>query len=237
MVRRRWLIAQLAVLGTLGVLAFPGEGLALRASFILLTSTGPSPAALTIGAGLSPVWMNQDTVAHTVTFASGCSIVVAPGDTGQCSDGLGNVVGQFDYTVDGTAQASVTVVPEWRAVTVKAKHHGFRRGSRVRLHGTLSIANLSPPALFGPRMPVTVFEHPPGHHVWYRIRVVMTKPVKRPSLHPHSVWQVWVHPHGTTIYMVEANSQPPAGQFWQNARGGPFGVFVRHHRRRHHSGR
>jgi hypothetical protein len=227
MLRRRWLIAQFVLLGTLGVLAFPGEGLALRAAFVLLTPTGPAPTTLTIGAGLYPIWINQDTVTHTVTFANGCSIDVAPGTTGQCTNGLGNVVGDYDYTVDGTTQASVTVVPEWRSVTLKAGRHGFRPGSKVRLHGTLAIANLSPPALQGPRMPVTVYERPPGHHLWYRLRVVMAKPTTKGSFQPHSVWQVSVRPHGRTTYVVVADSQPKAGPYWQDARSGRFGVYPR----------
>jgi hypothetical protein len=228
MVRRPWLIAQLALVGALVTLALPSSSLALRASFIYLTSSGPSPAAATIEAGLYPVWLNQDTVAHTITFADGCSIEIAAGDSGNCPNGPGNVVGNYAYTVDGTTQASVKVTPEWRGVTVTAKRHGFRRGSKVLLHGHLAIANLSPPAVFGPRMPVVVFERPRGHHVWYRLGVVMAKPLKKPSSgSPYSVWQLWVRPHGGTTYKVEAYSQPKAGKFWRTAWSKPFGVYRR----------
>ena len=230
MARRRWLITQVALLGALAALALPSSSSALSAVFISLTPTGPSPAVLSIGAGLYPVWTNQDTVAHTVSFASGCSFEVAPSGIGQCTDGLGSVVGDYAYTVDDTTEATVSVTPEWRAVTIKAKRHGFRRGSKVRLHGTLAIATLSPPAFYGPRMPVTVYALPHGHHLWYRLGVVMTRPLMRPRIPAHSVWELWVRPHGRTTYRVEATSQPEAGQFWEQAASRPFGVYVRHHR-------
>ncbi|HEX8974624.1 MAG TPA: cupredoxin family copper-binding protein [Patescibacteria group bacterium] len=40
-----------------------------------------SPASLTIKAGTTVVWTNQDSVAHTVTFASFDSGNIAPGQT------------------------------------------------------------------------------------------------------------------------------------------------------------
>src|SRR5260221_8982929 len=125
MIGRRSLIARVALLGTLGVLAFPGEGLALRPTFVIsLTPTGPSPSVLTIPAGLGPVsFSNTDTAAHTIAFANGsCSAEVAPGMTSSC--GVLQYVGDYAYTVDGTAQASISVTPEWRGVTLRAKRHG-----------------------------------------------------------------------------------------------------------------
>ena len=230
MVQRRWLLIQVAALvGLLGVLAFPGEGLALRPTFFIsLTATGPSPTALTIPAGLGPVLIsNTDTVTHTFAFANGwCSGELAPDASASC--GIPQYVGDYDYTVDGTTPASVTVTPEGRAVTLQSKHHGFRLGSKVRLHGSLAIANLSPPAFFGPRMPVTVYALPHGHHLWYRIAVVMAKPLKRPHLPARSVWELWVRPHTGTTYRVEATSQPAGGQYWEQASSRPFGFYVRH---------
>jgi hypothetical protein len=236
MTRRRLSILLLALLGTVGVLAFPGEGRALSAEFIDLTATGPSPAVLTIGADEHPVWLNQDTVAHTVTFASGCSIEVAPGGYGQCTGGApSGVVGNYAYTVDGTTQASVNIVALSRAVTLTAKRHRFRLGSKVRLHGTLSIAQQSPPTLFGPRMPVTVLARPNRHHPWYRLAVVTARPLKAPVTqgNPHSVWQLWVRPHAGTTYRVVANTQPRAGKYWENARSEAYRLLVRHRTRSH----
>ena len=230
MTRGRRLIVQVALLGVLGVLAFPGEGLALRPIyFVDLTSTGPSPSALTEPAGLGAVvFRNPDTATHTFAFANGwCSADLAPNAYVSC--GIPRYVGDYLYTVDGTTHGSLSVTPESRAVTINSKRHGFRLGSKVRLHGSLAIANLSPPAFYGPRMPVTVFARPHGHHLWYRIGVVTAKPLKRPDLPAHSVWQIWVRPHAGTTYRVEANSQPKGGQYWENASSRPFGLYVRRH--------
>ena len=225
--RRRSLIVQVAVLGALVALALPSSGSALSAEFIYLTSSGPSPATLTMSAGMYPVWMNQDTVAHTVTFPSGCSIEVAAGQLAQCPDNGSLVVGDNPYTVDGTVQASITVTPAWRAVTIHAKRHGFRLDSKVLLHGTLAISSPLPPGYRAVRMPVTVLSRAHGRHTWHRLAVVMAKPPTR-SAH-RSVWHLRVRLRTWTTYRVVANSQPKGGTFWEDAQSGPFGLYVRRH--------
>lgn len=229
MTRRRRLIVQIALLGTLSALAFPGEGSAhLGISYVSLTSTGPSPSALTIFVVHSAVmFTNTDTVTHTIAFAnSSCSGDVAP-NAGLLCDVSYNV-GDYAYTVDGTTQASVTVAPEPRAVTLTAKHHGFHLGSRLRLHGSLAAHVIgSPPPLRGPRMPVSVFARPDADHPFHLIAIVHSRPFKKPHYPAHSVWVLWVRPHAHTTYVVEANSQPKAGQFWANAQSKPFGVYAR----------
>jgi hypothetical protein len=229
MTRRRWLIVQVALLGTVGALAFPGEGsAALGTAFISLTPTGPSPATITVPIGAEYVaFTNTDTVTHTITFANGwCSAELAPNATFRC--GAAPHVGNYAYTVDGTVQASVDVTPHWRAVTLKAKHHGFRRGSAVLLQGSVFADTYpSPPPYYGPRMPVTVFERPQGHHLWYRLAVVTAKPLTSRHFPAPSIWRLWVRPHGGTTYMVEANTQPKAGKFWKTAWSKPFGVYAR----------
>lgn len=228
MTRRRWLIVQVALLGTLGALAFPGEGSALVGnSYVNLTSTGPSPSTLTIFVVHGVVtFTNTDTVTHTIAFAnSSCSGDVAPAASLQCD--IPNAIGDYGYTVDGTTQATVTVAPEPRAVTLRAKHHGFRLGSKVRLHGILTADEVgAPPSLFGPRMPVSVFARPDANHPFHLVAVVHARPFAKPRYPAHSVWVLWVRPHAHTTYMVQANSQPKGGQFWENARSNRFGFYV-----------
>lgn len=228
MARRPRLILQVALLGVLGALALPSSGSALIAGIpIALTASGPSPAVQEVPAGLYPYWVNQDTIAHTVTLANGCSIQVAPGAQAQCPNYFSNVVGNYAYTVDGTAQASVDVTAEGRTVTLGAQRHGIRHGSELLLHGRLAIASLSPPALQGPRMPVTVFARPDRYHRFHRIAVVTATPLRKAHFPAHSVWQLRVRPRAHTIYIVEANSQPATGQYWQQAWSKPFRVRVR----------
>lgn len=228
LVRRPWLLVQIALLGVLAVLAFPSSGSALSAAFITLTPTGPSPAVLTIPAFMYPVWQNQDSVGHTITFANGeCSLQIAPGAIGQCTNGFGNGVGDYAYTVDGTIQANIVVAAVGRTVSLGARTHAIDRGSAVRLHGRLRVQTGSPPALEGPRQLVTVLARPDRHHPFHRIRVVTAKPHRATTFgDAYSVWQFHVRPGANKIYIAEANSQPKGGKVWQDAWSRPFRVRV-----------
>ena len=231
MVRRWRLVAQVALFGVLALLVLPSSGSALLTPIqIYLTANGPSPAVQTVPAGLWPVWVNQDTVTHTVTFAAGCSLQIAPGDEARCTGGMSLAVGTHPYTVDGATQASVVVTAMRRTVTLEAKRHGIARGSELTLHGRLSVGFLSPPPCEGPRMAVTVLARRDRYHPFHRIAVVSAKPARpRRGCDPanaRSAWHLRVHPGTRTIYIVEANSQPASGQYWQNARSKPFRVRV-----------
>ncbi len=233
MTRRRLFIVQVALLGALGALAFPGESSALvGGGYVALTSTGPSPSTVTMPVVHGQLdFDNTDTVAHSIAFTNlSCSGEVAPNSHLICT--IPGQIGDYGYTVDGTTQASVNIVPESRAVTLRAKRHGVRLGAKMRLHGRLTaVVAGAPPSSYGPRMPVTVFGRPVGGHVWHRIAVVMAKPLKKAHFgSAYSVWHIWVRPRAGTTYRVEAKSQPKGGQFWQNAQSKPFRVAVRHRR-------
>jgi hypothetical protein len=232
MTRRRWLIAQAALVGALALLAFPSSSFALLGTYtISLTPSGASPTAFSVAIDSGYVsFENTDTVTHTISFANGwCSAQIAPGDRFSCGSAPAKV-GDYGYTIDGAVQATLSVIPQTRTVTLTATRNGLRLGSKVRLHGSLAIADGSPPAFYGPRMPVTVFARALGEKLWHRIGVVMATPLKTRHYPAHSVWQLWVQPHAGTIYRAEANSQPKAGQFWENARSKPVRSYVRHHR-------
>jgi hypothetical protein len=227
--RRPRLIAQVVVLGALAVLAFPSDGFALRAVFIALTATGPSPTVMTIPAGMYPVWTNPDTVPHTVVFANGlCSLKVAPGGYGQCTNTFIAYVGNYAYTVDGTAQASLVVAPDFRSVSLEAKRHTISRGSQLRLHGVLHDYDLSPPSA-GPEQPIVVLARHDRYHPFRRIAVVTAKlqPPSKTAPFGKLVWQLRVRPSRHTIYIAEADSQPEGGQVWQRAWSRPLGIAVR----------
>ena len=96
---------------------------ALSEAFVQLTPTGPSPAVLTIPAGMYPVWVNNDHVTHTVSFANGlCTFQLAPGAYQECPVAFS--VGRYAYTVDGSAPGSVVVnaLPP-ASVTLTARSH------------------------------------------------------------------------------------------------------------------
>lgn len=224
---------QVALAGVLAAIVFPADGSALSAVFITLTPTGPSPAVLTIEAGLYPVWRNNDTVTHAVVFANGsCSIQVAPGAIGQCIDGYGGgYVGNYAYTVDNTFPGNIVTVAASRSVSLTAKRHTIRRGTVLRLHGRLQDYDGSPPGP-GTEQPITLLARHDRYHPFRRFKVVMAKLHPTPKSHVHPwgelVWQLRVGPRTRTTYIAEANYQPPGGQVWQQAWSKPFKVLVRH---------
>jgi hypothetical protein len=179
------------------------------------------------------VWFNNDTVTHTVVFANGlCSIQVAPGGYGQCANGYGGAyVGNYAYTVDNAFQASIITVADARSVSLNGKRHAIRRGSPLRLHGSLHDYDLSPPGA-GPEQPIIVLARHDRYHPFRRIAVVMAKLHPTPKSHVHPwgqlTWQLRVRPRARMIYIAEANSQPQGGQVWQRAWSRPFRVLVSH---------
>jgi hypothetical protein len=223
-VRRWWLIGLVAVLGAV-MLGLPSAGSALLGQYpISLTASGPSPTILnTTAGGRSPVWINQDQVTHTVAFANGlCSLQLAPGDRGDCSNDFFASVGQYPYTVDGTVQASVIVSLNPRTVTLTARNHTIKQGGHLLLHGILDYALSGPPS-FSSRMPVTLLARPDRDHPFRQVAVI-AKPKTRRSLSSGFSWKLYVHPRRTTIYVAEATSNP---NYWQPAKSRPFKVVVR----------
>lgn len=172
------------------------------------------------------MWINQDQVTHTVVFANGlCSLQLAPGQAGYCSNSFWAYVGQYPYAVDGTTQASVVVTPSPRTVTLTARSHLIRRGAHLRLHGILDFGSVggNPPVQYSD-MPVIVLARHDRHHAFQRIAMAAEPGRRKSSGFP---WELWLHPKTTTIYIAEATNQPDFGQFWQNARSRPFKVIVR----------
>lgn len=230
--RHRWPVVQLALVGALALLAFPGASSALRPTFVIsLTSAGPAPALLSVPATLGQVWFsNTDTVMHTVDFANGsCSLQIAPGGREQCANGFMGYVGDYPYTVDGTSQAELVVAAVGRRVSLGARSHTIRRGNQLRLHGRLQEqnSNWSPPSAGIPQ-PITVLARHNGHQPFRRVAVVTAKvhlPTKGAPF-GELLWQVRVRPQRHMIYIAEANSQPKGGQVWQRATSKPFRVRV-----------
>jgi len=90
--------------------------------------------------------VNTDSVAHRVAFAVGnCSLTLAPGTTAWCHDGGPTRRGTYRYTVDGTFPGTVHVVGIFRSVSLTARTHTIRLGSRVTLRGRVTIGNEGAP--------------------------------------------------------------------------------------------
>jgi hypothetical protein len=233
MVRRRCVIVQLALVGALALLAFPGASSALLPTYtVSLTAAGPSPDVLKLPAGYDPDWSNTDTVTHTVVFANGlCSIQVAPGSSGRCPSGFTDYVGDYPYTVDGTGQAQLSVEAIHRSVSLRAKAHTIDRGSRLTLHGRLQDIQYGSPPNSGSPQPIMVLARPDRYHAFHRIAVVRAKlhlPKGANPLLGKLLWRLRVHPREKTVYIAEASYQPQGGQVWQQAWSKPFRLRVRH---------
>lgn len=223
-------IALLGLLSVTAALAFPGEGSALSAVFITLTSNGPSPADMTILAGQYPLWHNSDTTTHSVAFANGlCSFQLAPGASGECPAGFENA-GSYPYTVDGTIQAGLVVTataPD--TVTLTAGGHSLRRGASLRLHGTLAAYEccLPPPSSVG--LHVVVFARHDRHHPFRRL--ARGAPGRDSVAGFHYPWSLHVRPRATTIYIARVRYVRGGVQGPQVAWSRPFKVRVRPARR------
>lgn len=231
MVRRSRLVVQLALVGALALLVFPGASSALRPTLtISLTSSGPSPAEFTTPVGLGSIsFHNTDTVTHSISSADGwCSGQVAP--DGHLNCGFLPHVGDYAYTVDGSIQADVVARAVGRSVSLRARNHSIPRGSQVTLHGRLQEenSNWSPPSAGEPQR-IIVLARPYAGHPFHRVAVV------RATVHPRTkrapfgelLWRVRIHPRSAMTYVALASYQPRGGTVWQRARSKPFRVDVR----------
>lgn len=231
MLRRPCLIVQLALVGVVALLAFPGASSALLPTYVVsLTAAGPSPVDMKIPAGYNPEWSNTDTVTHSVVFANGlCSLQVAPGGTERCTSGFTAYAGDYPYTVDGTSQAQLAVEAIERSVSLSARSHVVRHGSQLTLHGRLRDIQYGSPPNAGSEQPIVVLARPDRYHAFHRVAVVGAKlhlPKGEPPFYGKLLWRLRVHPRAKTIYIAEANYQPQGGQVWQRAWSKPFRVRV-----------
>ena len=230
MVRRRRWIVQLALVGLLALLAFPGAGSALAPTYLVsLTASGPSPAVLITPASFGTIrFHNTDSVSHTIAFADGaCSADIAPDDTFDCDKPL--YVGHYPYTVDGANQADIVIKPAGRTVTLQTKRHSIRLGSAVTLHGSLVEDSLGGPPTAGSPQRIIVAARPYRGHPFHRVGIVAAT-VRPPTKHaPYGklVSDLRVRPRSRMAYVAVASYQPKGGQVWERALSKPFWIGVR----------
>jgi hypothetical protein len=206
------------------IFAFPSAASAFCGAPVVLTPSGPSPAALTIPAGMAPFWVNNDQVMHTLVFANGlCSFELGPGATEGCDFPF--LVGQYPYAVDGTAQASIVVnaLPP-TTVTLIARSHTLANASRLRLHGTLNWSMSCGPPIVGPlRVPIVVLARHDRHHPFRRFTTVRTE-TRTPD--GGYVWRLNLRPNAKTIYIAKVTYDPAGEQGQRQAWSRPFKVTL-----------
>jgi hypothetical protein len=233
-----------AVATTAGLFASPSSGKPTSCSkplacSVSLTATGPSPSRLTAPAASYLTFGNADSVPHTIVFANGlCSFALAAGESGgpggweigvQHPDCTGNnftyFVGNYPYTVDGTFAGTVVTTPLRRVVTLTARTHTIRHGTRLTLHGRVSWLNYNP-MLPREQFRVIVLARRDGRHAFVplsRGRVWSSQPYEARATIEYG-WKRIVHPGAKTTYIAEVTAK---SSVWSIAKSRPFAVRIR----------
>src|SRR5262249_7103882 len=125
-----------------------------------------------------------------------------------------------DYRVEGNLGGTVVATPWRRSVTLKARTHTIRTGTRLTLHGRV---NWKSPGPRGARLfPVIVLARHDSKHPFERIATV---PLRWGRTYLNR-WNHAVHASETTTYIAKVTGQLPQGQIWANATSRPFTVRV-----------
>jgi hypothetical protein len=203
---------------------------------VSLTATGPSPSTVKMHAATDLDFVNNDSVNHTVVFANGlCSITVTPGESegggfgAYCEDNFTRYAGSYAYTVDGTFPGMAVTTPLRRVVTLIARTHDIRGGTRLRLGGRVNFSCPGPCFANGGTdyTSVTVLARDGSKHPFRPIATVSPRcrPGVRCSLSGR--WKLTVQPAGTTTYIAKVTGQLPQGRIWTDAKSRPFTVRIR----------
>jgi hypothetical protein len=232
--KRLGAIAVAAIVAAAGLFSSPSNSAAntpyckVPFCIVALTGTGPSPSNVTMHAANGLIFANGDSVSHTVVFANGlCTLTVPADDEATCKDPFTSFVGSYPYTVDDKFPGTVGTTPLRRFVTLTARTHNIRGGTRLTLRGRVSF-DCPDPCLMG---------RTSGRH--YVSVVVLARDGKRPfqsiaTVNPRYLaqvpgrWSLTVRPGETTTYIARVTGQLPQGRLWTDARSRPFTVRIRH---------
>jgi hypothetical protein len=229
----RLLLARVALLAVLAGLVFVPDGgaVAQKQVIVALTASHPSPSRIKKGFDETLAFVNTDSVSHTVFFVGGhCTLVVPPGSPEivghyEC---LGQAhPGTYHYLVDDRFRGTVAVVGLFRALTLTARTHMLKLGSRLQLNGHLRFDNQG--ALFcAEHMAVRVFARVRGVREFKRIATLYTGPRGTPSRAGKRgctyAFRLAVRPGVTTSYVAKASEE---AWLWKQAASRRFTVQVR----------
>lgn len=212
-------------------IAADGPAAGAKTIEVSLTASGPKPSAVTKAPYEWLEFVNHDSVSHTVSLARNpqltCSLDVAPGETIQCRDGAPTSAGKYTYTVDGTFQGAVTVVPYSRSVSLTGATHAVRAGRQVTLHGRLRVQNGAARCGRVTPIQIRILDRHRHGQTFKRVAVVGVSNLQYPGpsrgLSSYS-WRLTVRPGTATTYMAETVGQT---QICEQARSRPFAVTVR----------
>ena len=193
-------------------------------------------------AGSLLFFANPDSVSHTVVFADGrCSLTLTPGEgfdeTAKvgpywaCHDTSSFYVGSTAYTMDGKFSGTVVTTPVHRVVTLTARTHMIRGGTRLILHGLVNPPGwryrVSDPPGWRDYVSVVVLARHNSKHPFRPIATLNPGLMTKDSGSWQQRWRLRVHPDAPTTYIAKVTSQLPQGQIWTNATSRPFTVWSR----------
>jgi hypothetical protein len=210
---------------------------------VQLTATGPSPSTMVIPAATDLFFANPDSVSHTVVFAnSGCSLTLAPGQgfsefgdraspDWSCNDRPSYYVGNSTYTMDGKFAGTVETTPLRRSVSLTARTHSVRGGTRLILHGQVNPPgwrhHVSNPSGWRTYTSVVVLARQNGKHLFRPIATINPGLMAKVPGNWRQRWSLTVQPDVTTTYIAKVTGQLPEGQIWIDAKSRPFTVRIR----------
>lgn len=194
---------------------------------------GPSPSSVRTPSPSVFGWVNEDSVAHTVTLNDRCTLTIQPGESAACrvADAYRVfAVGTYRYRVSGTAQpeGEIVVTPNLRQVTLAASRARVRAGETVTFRGTVVAGAVDWGLYPGPDLnhPVTLLRRVAGSK---RFRAVGQASSKRDVTSCNSLgclttgaWSVTVRPSATATYVARSSGD----RIWQDATSRPVVVRV-----------
>lgn len=194
---------------------------------------GPSPSVAQTASPSLFSWVNEDSVAHTVTLNERCTLTIPPGERASCrvADAYRVfTVGTYRYRVSETAQpeGEIVVTPNLRRVTLAASQVRVRPGEAVTFRGTVVARAMDWGLYPGPDLnhPVTLFRRVAASR---RFRAVGQASSKRDvgscsasGCVTTGAWSVTVRPSATATYVARSSGD----EIFQNAESRPVVVRV-----------
>ena len=233
---RGWLIAKLALVVVAAALVGVTDGSAApKVVTVMLTATGPSPSTVRISPYEEVLFVNSDSVAHTVVVRQNkharwtCPLDSAgvPGGSDQCTY-RAEFVSTHAYTVDGQFAGTIFVVGFPRSVTLTARTHAIALGRQLTLHGQLTFESYPDDPVCHWTFSLAIFRrHNLSQHYTHIANFPVSPTMKNmPATNNRCTyaWQRSVRPGVETTYVARVRD---VARIWKVATSRPFTVLIR----------
>jgi plastocyanin len=235
-VRGGLLIARVAFVGVLAVLVFASDGSGAAVRTVAITATGTSPSTVSISPSGEVLFVNRDSVAHTVVLRQNpharwtCSLgpAGAPSGSDQCVYGAG-FVSRHAYTVDGRFPGTVLVLGLARSVSLTARTHTVALGRRLTLHGKITFESWRTPGCTDAfPFSLAILTRHDRSQQFTRIAYFPVRPTRKNTPATNNpctyVWKRSFRPGVATTYIAKVRGY---ARIWRLATSRPFTVQIR----------